>query len=122
MVYGLGQVGRNRATIVNYLEGDKVPEEAEFIAGGLDWGFVNDPSVLVFIYLLEDKLYIDEKFYQYGMTNRDIHNKFVELGFTRQTEIFADRSEPKYVDELQRLGWNAKTAKKGKDTIKMGKD
>lgn len=121
-VYGLGQVGRNRATIFNYLEVDKVPEEAEFIAGGLDWGFVNDPSVLVFIYLLEDKLYIDEQFYQYGMTNRDIHNKFVELGFTRQTEIFADSSEPKSVDELHRFGWNVKSAQKGRDSINMGID
>ena len=121
-VYGLGQVGRNRATIFNYLEVDKIPEEAEFIAGGLDWGFVNDPSVLVFIYLLEDKLYIDEQFYQYGMTNRDIHNKFVELGFTRQTEIFADSSEPKSVDELHRFGWNVKSAQKGRDSINMGID
>ena len=121
-VYGLGQVGRNRATIFNYIELQKIPEEAEFIAGGLDWGFVNDPSCLIFVYVLNDNLYLDEMFYQYGMTNRDIHNKLIELQLTRQTEIFADSSEPKSVDELHRFGWNVKSAKKGKDSINMGID
>ncbi len=121
-VYGLGQVGRNRATIFTYLEIDKIPAEAEFIAGGLDWGFVNDPSCLVFSYVYQDKLYIDELFYSYGLTNRDIKDKFVELGITRQIEIFADSAEPKSIDELHRYGYNVKAAQKGRDSINMGID
>ena len=37
----------------------------------VDWGFVNDPSVLVATYILDNNLYIDEKFYEYAMTNRN---------------------------------------------------
>ena len=121
-VYGLGQVGRNRATIFTYLEVDKIPAEANFIAGGLDWGFVNDPSCLVFSYVYQDNLYIDELFYSYGLTNRDIKDKFVELGITRQIEIFADSAEPKSIDELHRYGYNVKAAQKGRDSINMGID
>lgn len=121
-VYGLGQVGRNRATVFKFSECQEIPERAKLIARGLDWGFVNDPSCQVATYLLDNNLYIDEEFYQYGMTNRDIHNKLLELGLKRNDEIFADNSEPKSIDELHRYGWNCKPSTKGKDSILMGID
>ena len=121
-VYGLGQVGRNRATIFKVNECEEIPPEAKLVSKGLDWGFVNDPSVLVETYVLGNSLYINELFYEYGMTNRDIHNKLLDLGLTRQDEIFADSSEPKSIDELHRFGWNCKAATKGKDSILMGID
>ena len=121
-VYGLGQVGRNRATVFKVSECEEIPPDAKLVAKGLDWGFVNDPSVLVDTYVLDNNLYIDELFYDYAMTNRDIHNKLLELGLTRQDEIFADSSEPKSIDELHRFGWNCKPATKGKDSVLMGID
>ncbi|NDG51988.1 MAG: terminase, partial [Flavobacteriia bacterium] len=72
--------------------------------------------------LLDNNLYIDEEFYQYGMTNRDIHNKLLDLGLKRNDEIFADSAEPKSIDELHRYGWNCKPASKGKDSVLMGID
>lgn len=121
-VYGLGQVGRNRATVFKVSECEEIPPDAKLVAKGLDWGFVNDPSVLIDTYVLDNNLYIDELFYDYAMTNRDIHNKLLELGLTRQDEIFADSSEPKSIDELHRFGWNCKPATKGKDSVLMGID
>ena len=44
---------------------------------------------MVATYVLDNNLYIDEKFYNYAMTNRDIHNKLLELGLKRGDEIFA---------------------------------
>ena len=116
-VYGLGQVGRNRATVFKFNECDEIPDRAKLIARGLDWGFVNDPSVLVATYVLDNNMYIDELFYKYGMTNRDIHNELTKLNLTRADQIFADSSEPKSIDELYRYGWNIKAATKGKDSI-----
>ena len=121
-VYGLGQVGRNRATVFKFTECAEIPANAKLVARGLDWGFVNDPSVLVATYVLDNNLYIDELFYEYAMTNRDIHNKLQSLELKRQDEIFADSSEPKSIDELHRYGWNCKPATKGKDSILMGID
>ncbi len=121
-VYGLGQVGRNRATVFKFNECDEIPARAKLIARGLDWGFVNDPSVLVATYVLENNMYIDELFYKYGMTNRDIHNELTKLNLTRADQIFADSSEPKSIDELYRYGWNIKAATKGKDSIMLGID
>ncbi len=121
-VYGLGQVGRNRATVFKFNECDEIPDRAKLIARGLDWGFVNDPSVLVATYVLDNNMYIDELFYKYGMTNRDIHNELTKLNLTRADQIFADSSEPKSIDELYRYGWNIKAATKGKDSIMLGID
>ena len=77
---------------------------------------------MVATYVVDNNLYIDEKFYNYAMTNRDIHNKLLELGLKRGDEIFADNSEMKSIDELHRYGWNCKPAQKGKDSILNGID
>lgn len=122
-VYGLGQVGRNRATIFTFTEVTEIPLDAKLVAAGLDFGYVNDPSVLVMTYKSGDNLYIKELFYEYAMTNEDIHNKLLDIGFDRRDEIFADSAEPKSIDYIRRQGqWNIKPSLKGKDSILAGID
>lgn len=122
-VYGLGQVGRNRATIFNFTEVTSIPEEATLVGTGLDFGYVNDPSCCVMTYKLADNLYIKELFYEYGMTNEDISRKLYDLNFDRRDEIFADSAEPKSIDFIRRTGgWNIKPTLKGKDSILAGID
>lgn len=122
-VYGLGQVGRNRATIFNFTEVTSIPEEATLVGTGLDFGYVNDPSCCVMTYKLGDNLYIKELFYEYGMTNEDISRKLYDLNFDRRDEIFADSAEPKSIDFIRRTGgWNIKPTLKGKDSILAGID
>ena len=111
-VYGLGQTGSSQALVFKINIENEIPSDAKLLAFGLDFGFTNSPTSLVAVYLKDDNLYFEELLYQTQLTNVDIANKFSELGFDRRTEIFADDSEPKSIEELYRLGWNVKRANK----------
>jgi len=122
-IYGLGDMAQPTETIFRQFEiANNVPTEAKLVALGLDWGYSNDPTAIVEVFKLNDDLYINELIYSKGLTNQDIAEKLRELNITRQTEIIADSAEPKSIEELHRLGFNIKGAKKGADSINMGID
>jgi len=121
-VYGLGERGASKALIFQYHETDKIPDGARSVAMGMDFGFTNDPTTLVAAYEYNGDLYFDEKIYQTGMTNRDIHKTLQGLNLDRRAEIFADSAEPKSIKELQLFGWNIKATAKGPDSIMAGID
>ena len=72
---------------------------------GLDFGFTNDETAFISSYVdLENmKLYVFDEHYQRGMLNSDIANMIKYKGFSK-SEIIADSSEPKSIEELKRLG------------------
>ena len=120
-VYGLGERGMSRAAVFQFGT-MSIPQEATLLAYGLDFGFTNDPSALVQVYKSGDNLYLDELFYQTGMTNGDINNRLRDLGLDRRAEIYADSAEPKSIEELHRFGWNVKPTQKGADSVNAGID
>ena len=99
-----------------------IPDLATLIALGMDFGYSNDPTAIVEVYKLNDDLYINELLYAKGLTNQDIAKKLREYNITRQVEIIGDSAEPKSIEEIHRLGFNIKGAKKGADSINMGID
>lgn len=121
-VYGLGEVGKSLATIFNVSLIDQVPEHARHLGYGMDFGYTNDPSTLISVFLHDTNMYVHEKIYRTGMTNRDIANELQRLGVGRREEIYADSAEPKSIDEIYRMGWNIKPAAKGRDSINIGID
>lgn len=121
-IYGLGEVGQSKATIFQFREIEKIPDNAKFVSYGMDFGYTNDPTCISKIYLHDTNLYCEEVLYRTGMTNRDIHNELLSLGVGRRDEIFADSAEPKTIDELYRYGWNIKPSTKGRDSINIGID
>jgi phage terminase large subunit len=120
-IYGLGLPGNNVGTIFSINLVDEVPENAEFVAFGLDYGFTVDPTSLVAIWKRDKDLYIDELIYQKGMVTSDIAQRLADLEVGRE-EIWADSAEPRLNEELYRLGFNVKAVRKGKDSIKLGID
>ena len=121
-VYGLGQVGKSVATIFDVALCDNVPEHARHIGYGMDFGYTNDPTTLVSVFIHDTDMYIREMIYRTGMTNRDISNDLNRLQIGRREEIYADSAEPKSIDEIYRMGWNIKPATKGRDSINIGID
>lgn len=121
-IYGLGEVGQSKATIFQFREIEKIPDNAKFVSYGMDFGYTNDPTCISKIYLHDTNLYAEELLYRTGMTNRDIHNELLSLGVGRREEIFADSAEPKTIDELYRYGWNIKPSTKGRDSVNIGID
>jgi phage terminase large subunit len=120
-IYGLGLKGVSKATIFNYTECNKVPDDAKFIAYGADAGYSNDPSTLVSVYTKDYKLYIKEHLYRTQMTTKDLHNTFIEVGVGKN-QMYMDSSEPRLIEELRRMGWNIRPSLKGRDSINAGID
>jgi phage terminase large subunit len=121
-IYGLGQVGTAKSLIFNFNLIDTIPENAKFISYGLDFGFTNDPTALVKVYLHDTNLYVKELLYRTGMTNQDIAKELDRLEIGRREEIFADASEPKSIEEIYRMGWNIKKADKPQGSVNLGID
>jgi phage terminase large subunit len=120
-IYGLGQKGISKATIFNFTETNVIPEDAEFVSYGADAGYTNDPTTLVSVYKKDYNLYIKEHLYQTQMTTVDIHNKWKQIGITREP-IYFDSAEPRLIEELRRMGWNVRPSIKGADSINAGID
>jgi len=117
-IYGKGEFAANDKAIYTF----EVVEdyEAEFVAFGLDWGYSSDPTAVVAVYKNGDNIYLEEILYEKGLVLKDIADKLNKLDITKSEEIWCDSSEPRSIEELYRMGFNAKPVKKGPDSIKFG--
>lgn len=72
---------------------------------GLDFGYVNDPSAIIWGYIdnVDKIIYIKGEFVSKGMRNDEIFKVIVDLGFKNEI-IIADSSEIKSIDEIKYLG------------------
>lgn len=117
-VYGEGKVGELEGLIFPDLELiDALPEITDGLREvyGMDYGFTNDPTVLLHILLdLRRRIiYADEICYRRGMLNADIADTMEAAGVPRRSvPIFADSAEPKTNAELTGYGWNIKPSYK----------
>ena len=121
-VYGLGEVGKSMATIFDAKLCEQIPTHARHLGYGMDFGYTNDPSTLISVFIHDTNLYIKELLYRTNMTNRDIANELNRLKVGRREEIYADSAEPKSIEEIYRMGWNVKPAVKGRDSVNIGID
>jgi phage terminase large subunit len=118
-VYGLGLTGHIEGTIYRpFIQIDELPEARSRMQHyyGLDFGYSNDPTALIDIYIDQaaKKIYVDEIIYESGLLNSDIARRMEDAGISRTTEIFADAAEPKSIDELgyKQYRYNVKPAYK----------
>ena len=120
-VYGLGQLGKLEGVIFNNWKAiDKIPDEAQLLGGGIDFGFTNDPTTLTAIYKWNGKYIFDELIYEKGLTNDKIAKKIKDFDIFQKVNIYCDSAEPKSIFELMSYGINARAAIKGADSIKFG--
>ena len=95
------------------------PKDVDVLFSGLDFGFSNDPTALIRIAKLGNKLYLDEVIYQTGLTNSDLAKR-IKLYPDKLGEIYADSADPKSIEELRREGLPIKKAVKGNDSVNAG--
>lgn len=120
-VYKEGKTGMLKGLIFpNVAYCDEFPKNAKNVGFGLDFGFTNDPSALIKGGELGEDLYLQELFYETGLTNPDIAQKFSDCGLTQSDEVFADAAEPKSIREIKNKGYNIKAALKGSDSVNFG--
>ena len=120
-IYGLGIKGITKSTIFRYLEVMEIPEQAKFLSYGMDFGYTNDPTTLIGIWIDGYNLYAKEFLYRTLMTTTDINNFLREMNINREL-IWADSAEVRLIDELRRMGWNIRPSIKGRDSINAGID
>jgi phage terminase large subunit len=118
-VYGLGEWVGNEKAIFEFNQCEWLPDDAEFIAFGLDFGYSSDPTALASIWKYNNELYIIEHCYERGMVTNDIVTMLKGVVKGRE-EIWADSAEPRLIEELYREGFNIKPVIKGKDSINFG--
>ena len=118
-VYGEGKVGVLEGLIFpDFDQVDELPEPDGLAeCYGLDYGFTNDPTVLVRVLLDNDRreAWLDERFYEKGLVNAPIPGtdkpsivqRLTECGVQKHgVPVFGDSAEPKTNEELAAYGWN----------------
>lgn len=114
-VYGLGLQGSLEGVVFNNWKTiPALPEEAELMGCGLDFGYSNDPTALIAIYKYNDKRILHEILYKKGMLNSDI------VPFIPKVKTWADSAEPKSIEEIYRKGVDIRAVEKGRDSIMFG--
>ncbi len=122
-VYARGLTGKITGLVFsNWQVCEAIPQDAKLIAAGLDFGYSIDETGCLLVYKQNGELWVDELFYETGLTNTDISGKLKEQLISKSTEIIADSAEPKSIEELKRRGWFVTGAKKGADSIKNSID
>ena len=88
---------------------------------GLDFGYINDPSAIVwgFIDTIKKKIYVCGEYVKRGMRNDEIADTIIDLGLHKD-KSYGDSAEPKSIDEIKSKGVNIEPTVKGKDSVIHG--
>lgn len=103
-VYGQGKRGEVEGKIFKgWKIIPEIPHEARLERRGLDFGYSNDPTVIVDIYYCNGGYILDEVVYRTGMLNKDIADLLLAQP-KPSTLIVADSAEQKSIDEIAMRG------------------
>jgi phage terminase large subunit len=117
-VYGLGLLGEVEGKIYkDWKIIDDIPHEARLDGYGLDFGFSNDPTVIVAVYKYNGGYILDEVLWQKGLVNRQIA-EFMET--QPKGVVVGDSAEPKSIEEIKSYGIVIVPSVKGKDSVNAG--
>ena len=119
------------------IETAEVPEGARPFYGG-DWGFANDPTVLIRLYFTDPTtIYIDREAYQVGCEidrtpalfagddkrvppRWENPDKLPGIPGAMEWPIVADSARPETISYMQRRGFNVAPARKGPGSLEEG--
>lgn len=119
-IYGLGQLGVLEGRIYkDWAIIDEIPHEARIERYGLDFGYTNDPTVILGVYKYNGGIILDEVCYQWGMSNKMIADTLINLP---RALVVADSSEPKSIEEIRTFGINIIGSVKGQGSVMRGID
>ena len=87
---------------------------------GADWGFANDPTVLVRCWVFERTLYIEKEVYEIGVDIDMIPALFDQVPEVRKFMIRADSARPETVSYMQRSGFRIQSVNKWSGSVDDG--
>jgi len=86
---------------------------------GGDFGFIDDPTTNIQVIKNGNKLYLRQKLWVYGKSNKQIAEGIKANGDQSDLHVF-DSAEPKSIKELRTEDCNVVGAKKGADSVNYG--
>lgn len=96
------------------------PEDA-FHTCGADWGFSQDPTVMVRSHVIGRNLYIDYEAYQIGCEILDTPDLFMEIPNAERYPCSADSARPETISHMRKHGFPKMfAATKGKNSVYEG--
>jgi len=107
---------KNRVSVETFNE----PSDDTQLYYGADWGFSNDPTVLIRCWVKDKCLYIDREAYGMGVEIDDLPELFDSIPGARKWNIKADNSRPETISHMQRQGFNISAAPKWQGSIEDG--
>lgn len=87
---------------------------------GADWGFAQDPTVLVRSFIKDGKLYVDAEAYGVGVELDETPALFESVPTARKWPIRADGARPETIRHMLRRGFNIRAAKKWPGSVEDG--
>lgn len=102
-----------------FVEEFATPEGIELYYGA-DFGFSVDPSVLVRMFIQDNKLYIDYEAYGVGVEIDDLEQFYDSVPGSRKWKITADSERPDTISYLSQRGFHIIGAEKGKGSVEDG--
>lgn len=132
----LGMPSNKKGAIYSWNKVTKIPDEAELIGYGIDFGYTNDPAAVIAIYKYQGGYIVKELAYRTGMKNFEIANVIrahyglkpaektpegatVFEGIVQILTV-ADSAEPKSIADIEECGVTIMGAVKGKDSVNNG--
>jgi len=118
-VYGIGERAQPTGAIFNnWSIGNFI--ECEISGFGQDYGFSNDPSVLIHVSVNRGQkiIYLKECFYDVGLNTGQIYE--LNKQYAGKKLIVGDSAEPRLIQELRQRGLNVIESEKGTGSITAG--
>lgn len=120
-VYARGYTGNVTGIIYpNWTMVEEIPFGVEKFIYGLDYGYTNDPTALVQVGRLGNKLYLDEIVYQVGsIPPKTIKKLLLQNDYKKEFPIYSEH-DPDMIKQLRLLDVTVLAARKTAGSIKAG--
>jgi len=106
-LWALGEFTKLEGVVFNNWNIEKaVPSEIihDSIGVGLDFGFSNDPSAAVRVWVRDRDIWIKQLVYKTDLHNDALYAELVAAGVTEYETVTADSARPDIISDLHRLG------------------
>ena len=97
---------------------EEFPMWCKKVAIATDWGFTNDPSTGIRCGIIDNRLYVDELFYETGMLTNEIAKKLKPWNL----KVYGDSADPRLIQEIRNRGVNIYPVDKYPGSVVAGID
>jgi phage terminase large subunit len=116
------QIFKNKYEVTEFTTPDiKELYQSRFFYGA-DWGFAEDPTVLIRCFIQDRVLYIDHEAYGVGIEILELPQLFELVPGSKEGVIYGDSARPDIISFLRSKDYNINPAAKGDGSVKAGID